>query len=175
MPSHDSFFYGQKFEAVIKFGSAHAGFGKIVVKDHHQMEDVRSILPMTSAGYAFGEPFLKGECDLRLQKIGPHLRAFRRTTVSGNWKTQTGSAVLENIPVEDRYKCWLEACSTMFGADDASGKMDILTIDVLVEEKTGVEWVLEVNGTSSGLGEEKEATEDNLNLAKLVLEKIGSL
>ena len=165
--------YTQKFPAVIKFGSADAGLGKMKVYDHHQMEDVHSVLPLIKENYAFGEPFLVGSHDLRLQRLGDgNYRAFKRTSVSGNWKTQTGSAVLENIEVTEKYREWLDAASTMFGVDQESGKMDILTLDVLVEEKTGEEYVLELNGTSSGLGEEKEAAEDNLILARLVLERI---
>jgi hypothetical protein len=175
VPSHLEFFYSQKFPAVVKFGSAHAGLGKLVVDDHHRMEEVRDLLPMTSSGYAFCEPFLKESCNLRLLKIGNHYRATKRISVSQNWRIQLGSCMRESIPVEERYKYWLDAASTMFGDSYETGKMDILTIDVLVEEGTGAEFILEVNGTSSGLGEPEEAEIDNLEIAKIVLGEISKL
>ena len=50
-PSTQGFFYGQAFPAVVKFGSAHAGAGKLKVMNHHDMEDVRGLLCMTKDGY----------------------------------------------------------------------------------------------------------------------------
>jgi glutathione synthase/RimK-type ligase-like ATP-grasp enzyme len=76
----------------------------------------------------------------------------------------------ETLKVEDRYVEWLEAASNMFGEH---AKLDILTIDVLVEANSGKEYVLEVNGTSSGLGDED--AEDNAILAKLLIENISKL
>ncbi len=60
------FFYSQKFPAVVKFGSAQAGLGKLLVSDHHRMEEVRDLLPLTSAGNAVCEPFLQEESNIRL-------------------------------------------------------------------------------------------------------------
>jgi hypothetical protein len=45
----------------------------------------------------------------------------------------------ETLKVEDRYVEWLEAASNMFGEH---AKLDILTIDVLVEANSGKEYVL---------------------------------
>ena len=49
--------------------------------------------------------------------------------------------------------------------------MDILTIDVLVEAKTGKEWVMEVNGSASGFFDHQ----DQLELGKSVWERIDEV
>ena len=47
-------------------------------EDHRQMSDFRSILEMTPSEHCMVEPFMESQGDLRIQKIGPHYRAFRR-------------------------------------------------------------------------------------------------
>jgi hypothetical protein len=194
-PAHTSFFYGRPFPAVVKFGSAHAGFGKLRVPHHHDMDDVRTMLPMTRDQYCTAEPFINGAGDLRLQKIGDHYRAFFRRSTCGAWKTNTQSAVLTEIPVTPIMVEWMEAASTMLGRD-ARNKMHILTIDAIVEavpedaerdptlDETPEEvarianphkaHILEVNDTSSGLSPDT-AAEDNLLLADLVLDTLGTM
>eukprot|EP00756_Hemistasia_phaeocysticola_P000684 Hpha_TRINITY_DN10497_c0_g1::TRINITY_DN10497_c0_g1_i1::g.193498::m.193498/K19941/SYN; synapsin len=130
--SQGSFFYGRTFPAVVKFGSAHAGFGKLRVKHHHDMEDLRTLLPMTKDGYCTAEEFVEGVGDLRLQKLGPHLRAFFRQTTCGAWKTNTQSAVMSEIPVSPDMEAWLNAAAGIFGNDERN-RMEILTIDVIVK------------------------------------------
>jgi len=163
--NHSALMYGQSFPAVVKVGFAHAGFGKMKIAHHHDMDDFKSVLAMTNGSYCTGEPFLEGVFDLRIQKIGKHIRVFKRTSLSGSWKTNTGSSHIEEIKITDRYKFWVEECSKMFGG------MDILTVDVLVESN-GTEHILEVNGTSSGLCPDC-ADEDNATIRDLVLEKLG--
>jgi hypothetical protein len=167
-PQTNGFFYGHSFPAVVKFGSAHAGVGKILVKDHHQMEDIRSLLVCTKEGHCLAEPFVEGECDLRLQKIGGSIRVMKRQTCTGAWKTQTQTCVLENLDTfPAKYSAWLFAAAQLFGADH---ELDICTLDVIVEEKTGKEYILELNGTSSGWGHNAE--EDNLILAQLLVDRM---
>jgi len=165
--NHSALMYGQSFPAVVKIGFAHAGFGKMKIAHHHDMDDFKSVLAMTNGSYCTGEPFLEGEFDLRIQKIGKNIRVFKRITLSGCWKTNTGSSHMEEIKMTDRYKFWIEECSKMFGG------MDILTVDVLVKSD-GSEHILEVNGTSSGLCPDC-ADEDNATIRDLVLEKLGAL
>eukprot|EP00301_Raphidiophrys_heterophryoidea_P002827 c11306_g1_i1.p1 GENE.c11306_g1_i1~~c11306_g1_i1.p1 ORF type:complete len:373 (+),score=82.76 c11306_g1_i1:75-1121(+) len=166
--SNRSLMYGNKFPAVVKIGAAHAGIGKMCIEDHHVMEDFRSVLAMTEGKYCTAEPFLNGEFDLRIQKIGNNFRAFRRTTISGNWKTNTGSAHVESVPMTDTYRRWIELASEMFGG------LDICTVDAIHERDTNREVILEVNGTSSGLCPETEA-EDNQHIVALILEKMNAL
>lgn len=164
--SHRSFMYGYTFPAVVKVGSAHAGAGKMKIQDHHQMSDFKSVLQMMPEEHCFAEPFINGALDLRIQKIGSHIRAFRRTGVSGEWKTNTGTAIMEQIELTDRYRLWVESASEMFGG------LDILAVDAIVEEGTGKEYILEVNGTSIGLHPDY-AAEDNQHIRDLVLQRMN--
>eukprot|EP00928_Gymnodinium_smaydae_P038527 TRINITY_DN26560_c0_g1_i1.p1 TRINITY_DN26560_c0_g1~~TRINITY_DN26560_c0_g1_i1.p1 ORF type:complete len:340 (+),score=32.16 TRINITY_DN26560_c0_g1_i1:56-1075(+) len=164
--SHRALMYGYTFPAVVKVGSAHAGAGKMKIIDHHQMSDFRSVLQMMPDEHCFVEPFINGEADLRIQKIGNHYRAFRRFDISGEWKTNTGTSHMELVELEDRWKVWADAAADMFGG------LDILTVDAIVERGTGKEFILEVNGTSSGLAPEC-AAEDNVHIRDLVLQRMN--
>jgi len=170
MPQHfasssRSLMYGFTFPAVVKIGSAHAGLGKMKISDHHQMSDFRSVLAMTPDEHVLVEPFIEGEVDLRIQKIGSHYRAFRRTGISGEWKTNTGTSVMEEVDVSDRWKKWADLSADMFGG------LDILAVDAIVDGE-GIERILEVNGTSIGLHPER-AAEDNEHIRDLVLDKMN--
>lgn len=165
--SSRSLMYGYTFPAVVKVGSAHAGAGKMKISDHHQMSDFRSVLEMMPDEHCFVEPFIESQGDLRIQKIGSNYRAFKRLGISGDWKTNTGTSIMEEIDCTERYKKWADASSSMFGG------LDILTVDAIIEEGTGSEFILEVNGTSSGLHPDK-AEEDNLHIRDLLLEKMDA-
>ena len=128
--------------------------------------DFRSVLAMMPNEHCFAEPFIIGACDLRIQKIGTQYRAFRRYGVSGEWKTNTGTAVMDELPCEPRWKAWADSAAGMFGG------LDILTVDAIVEEGTEKEMIIEVNGTSSGLHPDF-AAEDNQHIAELVLARMN--
>jgi len=163
--SYQEMMYTQSFPAVVKVGSAHAGYGKMRIHDHHDMEDFRTVLAMTNT-YCTAEPFIEGEFDLRIQKIGNHIRAFKRTCMSGDWKTNTGTSIVEELEVTPKYRRWAEEAGKMFGG------LDICTVDAIHEASTGKEFILEVNGTSSGLAPDM-AAEDNLHIREVVLEKMN--
>merc|ERR1719162_1934894 len=158
--------YGYTFPAVVKIGSAHAGVGKMKITDHHQMSDFRSVLAMMPEEHCLVEPFVNGSCDLRIQKIGRHYRAFRRTDISGEWKTNTGTAHMTEVDMSDRWKRWVDEAAQMFGG------LEILAVDAIVEEGTGAEYILEVNGTSIGLHPDC-APDDNVHIRDLVLERMN--
>lgn len=164
--SHSSFMYGYTFPAVVKVGSAHAGVGKMRINDHHQMSDFRSVLAMMPEQSCFAEPFVEGEADLRIQKIGTHYRAFRRVGVSGEWKTNTGTSLMEELPLSDRWRDWVDAAAEMCGG------LDILSVDAIVEHGTGKEYIMEVNGTSTGLHPDC-AEEDNQHILELVVRRMN--
>merc|ERR1712187_112253 len=165
--SSRSFMYGYTFPAVVKVGSAHAGLGKMKITDHHQMSDFRSVLAMMPGEHCMVEPFITSQADLRIQKIGSHYRAFRRMSISGEWKTNTGTAIMEEVELCERWRIWADKAAEMFGG------LDILTVDAIVEEgEHGKEYILEVNGTSSGLHPDY-AAEDNKHIRDLLLERMN--
>lgn len=45
--SYREMMYTSTFPCVVKIGSAHAGVGKMIIRDHHEMEDFRSVLVST--------------------------------------------------------------------------------------------------------------------------------
>lgn len=153
---------------VLKVGHAHAGAGKMRVNDHHDWEDVRSVVVMTDGKYCTAEPFVEGEYDLRIQKIGNHYRAYRRRSISGTWKTNTGCSIVEEIPLTPEYKLWADEASKMFGG------LDICTVDAIRDAKSGKEYILEVNGTSSGLLPD-HSEEDNMHIRDIVLRKMNQV
>lgn len=94
-------------------------------------DDRRSLLALTPF-YLTGEPFLKGAYDLRIQRIGEHVRVMSRHTLSGAWKTNTGSSHLSTsalttaeVPVTAEFKAWSDAAAQLFGG------LDIFALDAL--------------------------------------------
>lgn len=45
------------FPAVVKVGHGQAGFGKMIIQDHHQFEDFKSVMAMSDK-YCTAEEFL---------------------------------------------------------------------------------------------------------------------
>ena len=91
----------------------------------------------------------------------------RRKSISGNWKANVGSSVLEQVPVTERYRKWLDEVATLFGG------LDILTVEA-VADKEGREIIYEVSGSQMALmGETQE--EDRRLISDLLCHKLSSL
>jgi len=158
-------FCGPTFPAVVKVGHAHAGYGKMIISDHHAFEDFSSIIALNK-DYVTGEPFLKGKHDLRLQKIGDQYRAFKRTSL-GNWKTNTGTSIIEDIEMTDLYKSWVDAASSIFGG------LDICALDVLVTEDDE-HFILELNDGAIGFSPDHQE-EDMAAVRDVVVRKMREI
>jgi hypothetical protein len=82
-PSAASFV--DSFPVVVKLGSASQGVGKARVLNQGQWNDTLSLLGMVETGFT-SEPMIDWVGDIRIQKIGPHVRAIRR------YKTPTAAS-----------------------------------------------------------------------------------
>jgi hypothetical protein len=149
------------YPMVCKVGTSHAGYGKMRFK-RSNFSDFSTLLAMYN-DYVTVEPFVPNVGDIRIQKIGQHIRAYKRTVVKG-WKGNVGESRVEDIAVTDTYKIWAEECSHIFGG------LDILSIDAVIDEK-GNHTILEVNDTATGLNP-VHAEEDSGHIRDLVIQRM---
>jgi len=162
-PSYKQMVIPPAMPCVIKIGPYHSGFGKMLVKDDTAWDDLKSVIACHN-DYATSEPFIAYDWDIRIQKIGPYYRAFRR--MSPNWKGNVGhGSVNEDIEVTPRYKLWVDECAKLFGG------LDICAVDALHSKEDGKEWILELNDTAIGLANRHEQ-EDYGHMRALVLSRM---
>jgi hypothetical protein len=128
---------------VVKVGGAHAGYGKIKITSSPMFDDVRSIVAL-HGDYSTAEPFIDWDYDYRIQKIGCHVRAYRRqVSQATQWKGNVGNAMIEEIDVEPRWLRWVNAAAGCYGG------LDILALDLVRDRVSGEEFILEAMNLAS--------------------------
>lgn len=152
--------------AVVKVASTHAGYGKIRITSNEDGDDLKSILALHKDYYTVEPLVPEIAFEYRIQRIGEHVRAFRRNSDT-TWKNNWGNLQFEDHEVTEEHRVWAEECAKIFGG------LDILAIDVL-HKKDGCGVILEVNDTACGLMFEHEA-EDVGHIRDVVVRHLNDL
>ncbi|KAH7973439.1 hypothetical protein HPB49_000997 [Dermacentor silvarum] len=132
-----------KFPCVVKVGHAHGGLGKVRVQSQQELQDVAGLVAL-AGDYCVVEPFVEAKCDLHIQKIGSAYKCFVRKSISGHWKANVGSAMLEQVPLADRHRLWVDTVAELFGG------LDICAVEA-IQAKDGREFITEARIPSLAL------------------------
>jgi len=159
-PSYKEMLFTPEYPLVVKLGYAHSGYGKMKLHDPGDYRDFGGVVALTPH-YVTAEPFIDWDWDGRIQKIGSHYRAFKRT--SPIWKGNVGNmSLVHSIEVTPQFKQWADLCASLLGG------LDILGLDFVHSKVDDKYYILELNDTAIGLVHEHEE-EDMQHMRDLVI------
>ncbi len=104
---------------------------------------------------------------LRVQKIGPHYRVYKKVFTGSGWKSQFGGADLQVVPLTDEFKRWADLAALSHGGSD------MLAVDAVVD-CDGNKFIIEINGTAIGI-QQQFWEEDSMHVAALALRRMNEL
>jgi hypothetical protein len=161
MPMYDS-----GFPAILKVSHAHAGMGKVKIDASEGLHDCATVLALHN-DYASLEPYIAAVYGLRVQKIGPHYRVYKKVFTGSGWKSQFGGADLQVVPLTDEFKRWADLAALCHGGSD------MLAVDAVVDGD-GNKFIIEINGTAIGI-QQKFWEEDSQHVAALALRRMNEV
>uniref|UniRef100_A0A182LSE3 Synapsin ATP-binding domain-containing protein n=1 Tax=Anopheles culicifacies TaxID=139723 RepID=A0A182LSE3_9DIPT len=155
----------------MKAGHCHGGKATAKLDNPGALQDAAGLLCGTglsdNGSYCSLEPYIDAKFDVHIQKIGASYKAFMRKSISGNWKTNQGSAMLEQIPMTEKYKTWVDEVSELFGG------MEVCGVAVIVS-KEGKEFIISAaDSTFPLMGDTQE--EDRRQIADLVVGRMQNV
>uniref|UniRef100_A0A182IJ69 Synapsin ATP-binding domain-containing protein n=1 Tax=Anopheles atroparvus TaxID=41427 RepID=A0A182IJ69_ANOAO len=164
-------FTWQRFPCVLKAGHCHGGKATAKLDNPGALQDAAGLLCGTGlpdgGSYCSLEPYIDAKFDVHIQKIGTNYKAFMRKSISGNWKTNQGSAMLEQIPMTEKYKSWVDEVSELYGG------MEVCGVAVIVS-KDGKEFIINAcDSTFPLMGDTQE--EDRRQIADLVVGRMQNV
>lgn len=88
-----------------------------------------------------------------------------RRSITGNWKVNNGSSMLEQIQMNERYKFWVDEVSKIFGG------LEICAVQVIVSLDQEKEYIIDVaDSCLTLLGESQDS--DRKQIADLIMDKM---
>ncbi|XP_058468032.1 synapsin [Malaya genurostris] len=161
----------QRYPCILKAGHCHGGKATAKLDNSSALHDAAGLLYGTGltdgTSYCSLEPYIDAKFDVHIQKIGNNYKAFMRKSISGNWKTNQGSAMLEQISMTEKYKSWIDEVSELFGG------MEVCGVTVLVS-KEGKEFIISASDSTFQLmGDSQE--EDRRQIADLVVGRMQNV
>ncbi|CAD7092195.1 unnamed protein product [Hermetia illucens] len=157
-----------KFPCVLKAGHCHGGVATARLDNQSALQDAAGLVTGSVVNetqcYCTIEPYIDAKFDVHIQKIGNNYKAFMRKSISGNWKTNQGSAMLEQITMTEKYKHWVDEVSELFGG------MEVCGLNIIVG-KDGREHILSASDSTFQLmGDTQE--DDRRHIADLVTSRM---
>ena len=136
--------YGFRFPLIIKSITGSMGESNWLVRDFRQFGEIVSQPP---DGMVVVQEFVPNDCDYRVLIFGGKISAvIRRSRQTGDThlnNTSTGGRG-DMVPVDEFPEAWKEIS---LRAAEATNRLDIAGVDIIVDSETGKPYVLEVNKT----------------------------